>query len=80
MKRPTVAASLGEQGIESDSLKMYNFRHSAISSFLDNGGDIYVASQLFGTSVKMIEKRYGHPNLERLEEQFLKFMQGSKVG
>src|SRR5581483_6705703 len=36
-------------------------------------GDIYVASQLFGTSVKMIEKRYGHPNIERLHEQFAAF-------
>lgn len=74
MKRPTASAYLEEHGIDPDSLKMYNFRHSAISSFLDNGGDIYVASQLFGTSVKMIEKRYGHPNLGRLEEQFMRFM------
>ena len=74
MRRPTVADFLKGQGIDPDSLKMYNFRHSAISAFLDNGGDIYVASQLFGTSVKMIEKRYGHPNLGRLEEQFMKFM------
>jgi hypothetical protein len=74
MKRPTVAAYLTEHGIDGDALKMYNFRHTAISAFLDNGGDIYVASQLFGTSVKMIEKRYGHPNLGRLEEQFLRFM------
>jgi integrase len=80
MRRPKVAAYLAEHGIDGNSLKMYNFRHTAISSFLDNGGDIYVASQLFGTSVKMIEKRYGHPNLARLEEQFLAFMPKVTVG
>lgn len=73
MRRPSVATYLGEQGIEPDTLKMYNFRHTAISAFLDSGGDIYVASQLYGTSVKMIEKRYGHPNIERLHEQFMAF-------
>jgi integrase len=73
LKRPKVVAYLAEHDIDPGQVRMYNFRHSAISSFLDSGGDIYVASQLYGTSVKMIEKRYGHPNIERLQEQFLAF-------
>ena len=73
LKRPKVVAYLEEHGIDPKQMKTYNFRHSAISKWLDDGGDIYVASQLFGTSVKMIERRYGHPNIERLHEQFAEF-------
>lgn len=60
-------------------MRTYNFRHSAISKWLDDRGDIYVASQLFGTSIKMIEKRYGHPNIERLYEQFMAFAARNSV-
>jgi integrase len=73
LNRPKIAAYLEEHGIDTKQMRTYNFRHSAISSFLDCGGDIYVASQLFGTGVKMIERRYGHPNIERLQEQFMAF-------
>lgn len=73
LKRPKVIAYLDQHGIDPKQMRTYNFRHSAISKWLDDGGDIYVASQLFGTSVKMIEKRYGHPNIERLHEQFAAF-------
>lgn len=71
--RPKVVAYMDEHGIDPKQMRTYNFRHSAISKWLDDGGDIYVASQLFGTSVKMIERRYGHPNIERLQEQFTAF-------
>jgi integrase len=73
LKRPKVVAYLEEHGIDPKQMKTYNFRHSAISNWLDAGGEIYVAAQLFGTSVKMIEKRYGHPDIERLHEQFMAF-------
>jgi integrase len=76
LKRPKVVAYLAEHEIDPDQIRPYNFRHTAISTFLDNGGDIYAAAQIFGTGVKQIERRYGHPNIERLEEQFLKFMPG----
>jgi integrase len=73
LRRPNVVAYMEDHGIDPKQMRCYNFRHSAISAFLDDGGDIYVASQLFGTSVKMIEKRYGHPNIARLQEQFMAF-------
>jgi hypothetical protein len=75
LKRPKVVAFLREHGIDPPEVRMYNFRHSAISKWIEESGDIYVASQLYGTSVRMIEKRYGHPHVERLHEQFLAFMQ-----
>jgi integrase len=78
LKRPKVTAYLDEHGIDPKQIRPYNFRHTAISSFLDNGGDIYAAAQIFGTGVKMIERRYGHPNIERLEEQFMRFMPGQQ--
>lgn len=74
LKRPKVVKYLKDHEIDPKEIRMYNFRHSAISSFLDNGGDIYAAAQIFGTGVKMIERRYGHPNIDRLEDQFRRFM------
>ncbi|MBP3955481.1 hypothetical protein J8F10_09325 [Gemmata sp. G18] len=73
LKRPKVVAMLDQHGIDPKQMKTYNFRHSAISKWLDAGGDIYVASQLFGTSVKMLEKRYGHPDIDRLHERYMAF-------
>lgn len=71
--RPRVMEYLEEHGIDPKEMRTYNFRHSAISKWLDAGGDIYVASQLFGTSVKMLEKRYGHPDIDRIHERFMAF-------
>lgn len=79
LNRPKVVAYLAEHKIDPKNIRPYNFRHSAISAFLDNGGDIYAAAQIFGTGVKQIERRYGHPNIERLEDQFMKFMPATKV-
>jgi integrase len=80
LRRPKVVAYLHEHGIDPKQMRTYNFRHSAISAWLDAGGDIYVASQLFGTSVKMLEKRYGHPNIELLHERFMAFHERHPVG
>jgi integrase len=74
MKRPKVVAYCREHGIEPDSLKPYFFRHSFLSRWVEEGGDIYIAAQLCGTSVKMVEKRYGHPNVDKLHERYLAFV------
>ncbi|HEX4611672.1 MAG TPA: hypothetical protein VH092_25980, partial [Urbifossiella sp.] len=71
--RPSVVAYMEQHEIDTKQVRMYGFRHSAMSKWLDDGGDIYVASQLFGTSVKMIEKRYGSPDIDRLHERFMAF-------
>ena len=73
LKRPAVVAYMSEHKIDPKQVRMYGFRHGAISAWLDDGGDIYVASQLYGTSVKMIEKRYGSPNIARLHERFMAY-------
>ena len=52
---------------------MYNFRHTFISHFLDETGDIYAVAQMCGTSVKMISQRYGHPDADKLHDKFLAF-------
>lgn len=79
VQRPKVVAHCKEHGIEPDGLKPYFFRHSFLSRWVDEGGDIYIAAQLCGTSVKMIEKRYGHPNVDRLHERYLAFMASQKA-
>jgi integrase len=79
LKRPKVVAYLEEHGVDPKEMRTYNFRHSAISKWLDAGGDIYVAAQLVGTSVKMLEKRYGHPNIELLHEKRMAFAASNPV-
>jgi integrase len=74
MDRPKVIAHCKKHGIDPKSLKPYFFRHSFLSRWVETGGDIYIAAQLCGTSVKMVEKRYGHPNVDKLHERYLEFM------
>jgi integrase len=73
VQRPRVVEYCKEHDINPDGLKPYNFRHSAISAWVDKAADIYVAAQVFGTSVKMIETRYGHPNVELIHQKVLQF-------
>jgi integrase len=73
LKRPRVVAYMREHEINPKEVKIYGFRHAAISKWLDDGGDIYVAAQLFGTSVRMIEQRYGSPDIDKLQDRFLAF-------
>jgi len=79
LKRPKVVAYMTEHEIDPKEVRMYGFRHAAISKWLDDGGDIYVASQLFGTSVKMIEKRYGSPDIGRLHERYMAYAERNPV-
>ncbi len=77
LKRKAVADYCKEQGIDRKTLKMYNFRHSFLTNWIERAGDIYTVAQLCGTSVKMVEKRYGHPDVNRLHEKYLAFMGGN---
>ena len=73
VQRPRVVEYCQQHGIEPDGLKPYFFRHSFISHFLDETGDIYAVAQMCGTSVKMISQRYGHPDADKLHDKFLAF-------
>ncbi len=79
LRRPKVIAYCHEHGIEPTSLKPYYFRHSFLSRWVEDGGDIYIVAQLCGTSVKMVEKRYGHPHIDKLHERYLQFMTDQAV-
>jgi hypothetical protein len=76
LKRPHVAEYCHARGIVPSTLKVYNFRHSWISDYLDATGDIFGAAQMCGTSVKMVQTRYGHPDVDKLHERYLAFMAG----
>jgi integrase len=80
-RNPEVAAVayLEEHRVDPKEMRTHNFRHSAISKWLDAGGDNYVAAQLVGTSDKMLEKRYGHPNIELLHEKHMAFAASNPV-
>jgi integrase len=77
-ERPKVVEYCREHGIDPLSLKPYFFRHSFLTRWVEAGGDIYIVAQLCGTSVKMVEKRYGHPNIDKLHERYLEFMAGNQ--
>jgi integrase len=74
LKRPRVIASCKQHGIEIGSLKMYNFRHSWACNYLDTTGDIFGAALMLGTSVKMLQQRYFHMDMDRLHEKYLAYM------
>jgi len=77
LKRPKVIAFCKKHAVDMATLKVYNFRHSFITAWIERAGDIYTCAQICGTSVKMIEKRYGHPDVGRVHERYLSFMAGS---
>lgn len=76
LKRPKVIEFCAEHCIPINTMKVYNFRHSFITNWIERAGDIYTCAQICGTSVKMIEKRYGHPDVDRVHERYLAFMTG----
>jgi integrase len=76
VSRTKVVEYCERHDIDPNGLKPYFFRHSFLSRWIEDGGDIYIVAQLCGTSVKMVEKRYGHPNVDKLHERYLAFMAG----
>ena len=43
-----------------DTVVLYSLRHTAISEMMMAGIDVFTVAKLTGTSVAMIEKKYGH--------------------
>lgn len=54
MKASALAAGLPED------TTAYTLRHSVISDLVHDGLDLLTVAQISGTSVRMIEKHYGH--------------------
>ena len=63
--------------ISTADLKMYNFRHTFISDYIDTTGDIWGCARLCGTSVAMIERRYGHPDDDLVHAKLRDYYQRS---
>lgn len=53
-------------------IKLYDLRHTAISDMLMVGIDSFAVAQYTGTSVRMIEKTYGHLKQESLRQSLLR--------
>lgn len=73
LKRPKVVRHCEENGIEPRELRVYNFRHSWACNYLDTTGDIFGAALMLGTSVKMLQTRYFHMDMDKLHERFLSY-------
>lgn len=78
VQRPRVVEHCREHDIDPDSLKPYNFRHSWACNYLDTTGDIFGAAMMLGTSVKMLQTRYFHMDMDRLHERFLAYHHSQK--
>lgn len=79
LNRKAVKAYMDANGLTRRDLRIYNWRHTAITKWVDDGHDIFVASQVFGTSIKQITATYGHPDIDRIHEKYLAFMDGKKA-
>jgi integrase len=77
--RPKVVAFMAEHGIDTNQVRMYNFRHSWACNYLDRTGDIFGAVMMLGTSVKMLQTRYFHMDEEKLHARYLAFMSGESA-
>jgi integrase len=56
------------------SLKMYNFRHTWACNCLNATVDIFGAATMLGTSVKMLQMRYFHMNMDKIQDRYLRFI------
>jgi integrase len=74
VRRPAVLAYCKAHGINAADVRCYNFRHTWISNYLDSTGDYYGCAQMCGTSVTMLEKRYGHPDANAMHTRYLAYM------
>jgi integrase len=74
LNRKEVKAYLAEHNIDRATIIPYNYRHTFISDWIDQGRSIHVCARLTGTSVAMIEKVYGHPDDERMRDAYLTFL------
>lgn len=73
-EHPDVVKWLAENKRNAATVIPYGFRHSFLSEWVERGGNVYIAAQLTGTSVSMIEKTYGHPDAERMAEFYHDFL------
>ncbi len=72
--RQPVVSYCKEHHVDIETLKLYNFRHTWASDYLDATSDVFGCAQMLGTSVDMVQKRYGHPDTEKLHEKYSAFM------
>lgn len=73
LDRPRVKAFCEGRKIDLATLKPYNFRHTFITDWVESGRSILVCAQLTGTSVAMIERRYGHPSDQHIMSEVRAF-------
>jgi integrase len=78
MKRPRVIEHCQDHEIDIDQVRLYNFRHTWACNYLDSTGDIFGAAMMLGTSVRMLQTRYFHMDMEKLHARYLAFMAGEQ--
>lgn len=78
MKRPRIVAYLDQHGINRRQMRIYNTRHSWACNYLDTTGDVFGCAQMMGTSIKMLQSRYFHMDMAKLQERYRAFMAGQK--
>lgn len=77
---PPAADYMREHHIDPDHVIPYSLRHTFLSRWVDTGRSVYIAAQLCGTSVTMIERCYGHPNEEMIGASYTAFLSEAMPG
>jgi integrase len=76
LKRAAVVKWLEENGIGRRAIRIYNLRHTWACNYLDTTGDVFGCAMMMGTSVKMLQQRYFHMDMDKLLERYRSFMAG----
>jgi site-specific recombinase XerD len=67
LSKKAVQDYLSSNGINPATVQPYNYRHTWLSNWVDDGRSLAIAAELCGTSANMIERVYGHPDADRME-------------
>jgi integrase len=71
-----VADHMRDKGIKREDVTPYCYRHTFISDWMDAGRSAYECAELCGTSVKMIERVYGHSDARKIHQHYRDFLAG----
>jgi integrase len=70
---PLVDGYMVENDILPTNVIPYGYRHTFATNWIEDGRSIHVLAKLLGTSVKMIEDVYGHPEDVKIHEMYMDF-------
>jgi integrase len=74
-RRKEVQDYCAANGRNMDDFTPSCYRHTFASAWIDSGRSIDVLAELLGTSVAMLERVYGHPDVETMHRHYREFLE-----